>query len=214
MQTLVSQHETAIHGDTLLFIAHTCGVGATANSDQNDISLKYLAVSQGDLSAVSVLLNLFEQGAGVELNTALLEGTLKHLNDGGVFVRNEVGQALNNGYIHAHCLPHGRELATDHAAAKHNSAVRQVIHLQCLSGSQHAPLNGQTKGLRNRARSEHNILTLVLRAVHGNGVFAGELTLTVNNLNTLHLQQAGETLELAPNDAVLVVANLTHLNGL
>ena len=214
VQALVSQDEAAIHGDALLLVAHVCGVRATTNSDQNDVSLEDLAVCQGDLSAVSVLLDLLEEGAGVELDAALLEGTLQDLDDCGVLVRDQVGQTLNDGDVHAHSVPHGCELATNHAAAEHDSALGQVVHLQSLGGGQDAALNGQTEGLGDRTGSQDDVLALVLHTVNGDGVLSGELALAGNDLDALHLQQASETLELTGNDAVLVVAHLAHLDGL
>ena len=91
VQALVGQHEAAIHGDALLFVTHICSVGATANSNEHDVGLKYLTVCQGYLCTVSVLLNLLKESTSIELDAALLEGTLKNLDDGGIFVRNEVG---------------------------------------------------------------------------------------------------------------------------
>ena len=214
VQALVSQDEAAIHGDALLLVAHVCGVRATTNSDQNDLCLEDLAVSQGDLSTVSVLLNLLEEGAGVELDAALLERTLQNLDDCRVLVGNQVRQALDDGDVNAHSVPHGCELATNHAATEHDSALGQVVHLQCLSGGQHATLNGQTEGLGDRTGCQDNVLTLVLNTTDGDGVLSGQLTLAGDNLYALHLQQACKTLELTGDDAVLVIANLAHLDGL
>ena len=77
---------------------------------------------------------------------------------------------------------HRTRTATNHAATEHDSALGQVVHLQRLSGGQNATLNGQTKGLGDRAGCQDNVLTLVLNTTDGDGVLSGQLTLAGDNL--------------------------------
>ena len=214
MQALVSKHEATIHGDALLFVTHICSVGATANSNEHDVGLKYLTVCQGYLCTVSVLLNLLKESTSIELDATLLEGTLKNLDDGGIFVRNEVGQTLDNSDVYAHSFPHGGKLTANDAASENDSALRQVVHFKSLGGGQNSTFNRQAKSLRNRAGSKNNILALVIRTVDGHGILSGQLAFTSDNLYALHLQKTGETLEFTRDNTIFVIAYLTHFDGL
>jgi hypothetical protein len=101
VQTLVRNNEAAIKGDALFFVAQAIGVRATANSYKNDVSFKYLAVGQGNLCTVFVLLYLLEESTEVGLDAALLEFTLNNLDDCGVLVGYKVRQTFDDGYVYA-----------------------------------------------------------------------------------------------------------------
>ena len=89
VQALVGDDEAAVDGDAGLFVAEVGRDGAAADGDEQEVGLEGLAVHQGDLDAVVVLLDALEEDAGGELDAALLEGALKVLDDRGVLVRDQ-----------------------------------------------------------------------------------------------------------------------------
>ena len=125
-----------------------------------------------------------------------------------------MGQALDDGDLYAHGVPHGGELGADDAAAQNDSALGQVVHLQGFGGGEHTVTNLDTESLGDRTGCQDDVLALVIGASDGDGVLAGELAFALDDGDLLHLEKAGQALELAGDDAVLVVTNLSHIDGL
>ena len=57
-----------------------------------------------------------------------LKARSKFLTIGGVLVRDQGGQALDDGDVDAEGLPDGGELDADHAAAEDDRALGDVVH--------------------------------------------------------------------------------------
>ena len=111
-----------------LFVAEVRRDGAAADGDEQEVGLEGLAVLEGDLDAVVVLLDALEEDAGGELDAALLEGALEGLDDRGVLVRNQRREAFDDRDVDAERLPDRSELDADHAAAEDDRALGDVVH--------------------------------------------------------------------------------------
>src|SRR5690606_301432 len=182
--------------------------------NQDDLCFQNLAISQRDLGAVGILLDLFVENTGVELDAPLLESTLQGLDDGWIFVWNQRRQALNDGDVDADGLPYGSEFDTNQAAAKNDSALRQVFHVQCFGAGQYAAADFQTHGLGSGAGSQDDVLALVDGAIDIDGVLGNQSAVTGDNVDPLHLQQALQALVLSSSNAFLVLTNASQVDRL
>src|SRR6185369_8168242 len=82
LETLIGEHEAAVHGDADLFVAEVRRRRATPDSDEQQVGLDGLAVLERDDDTGVALTDALEAHAELEVDAALAERTLERLADG------------------------------------------------------------------------------------------------------------------------------------
>ena len=214
LESLVGEHEAAIHLDADLLEAKARRRGAAADGHEQDVCLDSRAV-EGHDDAVVILRHALESLAERELDAALAVGALEELGDRLVLHRHEVGQRLDDVHLGAEGAPDARELDTDDAAAEDGDLLRHMVELQRLLGGDDAPADLEA---RQRARvgagREDDVLARdrVVADLHRGG--GGQSTLALDGRDAARLEQALEALVLARHDRFAVLRDARNVDAL
>src|SRR5690606_32339282 len=147
-----------------------------------------------------------EPDAELELDAALAERALELLADRLVFVRNEVGERLDDGDLGAPRAPHARELDADDTAAEHGDLLGHEVEGECTLGGDDAAAELEArKRARVGAGGENNVLAGDALPIDLDGVGRDELALTGDHGDAARFDESAEALELARHDLFAVL---------